>query len=40
MPITPGIWIAESSEYRPDRYYRYADLTELLHRWAPMDSIK
>lgn len=34
MPITPGIWIAESSEYRPDRYYRYADLTELLHRWA------
>jgi murein tripeptide amidase MpaA len=34
MPITPGKWIAESSEYRPDRYYRYADLTELLHRWA------
>ena len=34
MPITPGIWIAESSEYRPDRYYRYAELTELLHRWA------
>lgn len=34
MPITPGIWIAESSEYRPDRYYRYADLKDLLHRWA------
>mgnify|MGYP000926149839 CR=1 FL=1 len=31
MPITPGIWVADSSEYRPDRYYRYAELTELLH---------
>lgn len=34
MPITPGKWVAESSEYRPDRYYRYAELTALLHRWA------
>ena len=29
-----GKWIADSSEYRTDRYYRYAELTELLHRWA------
>ena len=34
MPITPGKWIADSSAYRPDRYYRYAELSELLHRWA------
>jgi murein tripeptide amidase MpaA len=34
MPVTPGIWVAESSDYRPDRYYRYAELTELLHKWA------
>lgn len=34
MPITPGRWIAQSSEYRPDRYYRYQELTDLLHRWA------
>ncbi len=34
MPITPGKWIATSSDYRPDRYYRYAELTELLQRWA------
>jgi murein tripeptide amidase MpaA len=27
-------WVATSSEYRPDRYYRYDQLTELLHRWA------
>ena len=33
-PYTPGIWVAESSEYRPDRYYRYDHLTELLHRWV------
>lgn len=32
MPITPGKWIAESSDYRPDRYYRYAELTALLQR--------
>ena len=29
-----GKWIAKSSEYRTDRYYRYDDLTDLLHRWA------
>jgi murein tripeptide amidase MpaA len=34
VPITPGRWVAETSTYRPDRYYRYAELTELLHRWA------
>lgn len=34
MPVTPGKWVADSSEYRPDRYYRYADLTALLQRWA------
>lgn len=34
MPITPGKWVADSSQYRPDRYYRYADLTALLQRWA------
>jgi murein tripeptide amidase MpaA len=34
MPITPEKWIADSSAYRTDRYYRYADLTDLLHRWA------
>jgi len=27
-------WTAESSEYRPDRYYRYDHLTELLHEWT------
>jgi murein tripeptide amidase MpaA len=34
MPITPGIWVAETSEYRPDRYYRYNELTELLNAWV------
>jgi murein tripeptide amidase MpaA len=34
VPITPGKWIAESSAYRPDRYYRYADLSALLHNWV------
>ncbi len=34
MPVTMGKWVADSSDYRTDRYYRYADLTELLHRWA------
>lgn len=34
MSSTRPIWVAESSEYRPDRYYRYGHLTELLHRWA------
>lgn len=27
-------WVATSAEYRPDRYYRYDHLTELLHNWA------
>jgi hypothetical protein len=34
MPVTPGKWVADSSEYRPDRYYRYADLTAILQLWA------
>jgi len=34
MPVEVGKWVADSSEYRMDRYYRYADLSELLHRWA------
>ena len=27
-------WVAESAEYRPDRYYTYEHLTQLLHNWA------
>jgi hypothetical protein len=27
-------WVATSSEYRPDRYYRYEHLTGMLHNWA------
>jgi len=27
-------WVATSADYRPDRYYRYEHLTELLHNWA------
>ncbi len=27
-------WVATSAEYRPDRYYTYPLLTELLHAWA------
>jgi DNA-binding transcriptional LysR family regulator len=34
MSFSPPKWVAESSEYRPDRYYRYDHLTELLHRWV------
>ena len=34
MSFTPPKWVAESSEYRPDRYYRYDHLTELLNRWV------
>ncbi len=34
MPYKQGMWVAGSSEYRPDRYYRHADLGALLQRWA------
>ena len=34
MPFESGKCVADSSDYRTDRYYRYADLTEMLHRWA------
>lgn len=34
MPTGISPWVAESAEYRPDRYYTYAHLTELLHNWA------
>lgn len=27
-------WVATSSDYRPDRYYRYEHLTEMLQGWA------
>ncbi len=27
-------WVADSAEYRPDRYYTYEHLTELIHKWA------
>lgn len=27
-------WVADSAEYRPDRYYTYEHLTELIHNWA------
>lgn len=27
-------WVADSAEYRPDRYYTYQHLTDLLHNWA------
>src|SRR5690606_17953556 len=27
-------WVADSAEYRPDRYYTYQHVTELLHNWA------
>jgi murein tripeptide amidase MpaA len=34
MPYQFGRWLSPDSEYRPDRYYRYEHLTEILHRWA------
>lgn len=34
MPVEVGKWVADTSDYRPDRYYRYAELTGILHRWA------
>lgn len=35
MPATQPLcpYIATSAEYRPDRFYRYAELTELLRAW-------
>ncbi|MBA3274590.1 MAG: carboxypeptidase [Chloroflexia bacterium] len=38
MPVEVGKWVADSSDYRMDRYYRYTELTELLHRWATDNS--
>lgn len=34
MSLTPGTSVADSSQYRPDHYYRSGDLTELLQRWV------
>jgi murein tripeptide amidase MpaA len=34
MTSSPQHWLADSSEFRADRYYRYDDLTAMLHRWA------
>ncbi|CAA9534839.1 MAG: hypothetical protein AVDCRST_MAG49-335 [uncultured Thermomicrobiales bacterium] len=31
---TPDRYVAPSAEFRADRYYRYAELTDLLHSWA------
>ena len=35
VPATggPERYVAQSAEFRPDRYYRYAELTELLRNW-------
>ena len=33
-PPIAAHYVAESAEYRPDRYYRYPELTELIHGWA------
>lgn len=33
MAYTPKRWIAEDATYRPDRYYRYDQLTALLRAW-------
>ena len=34
MTSSPQHWLAESAEFRADRYYRYDDMTAMLHRWA------
>lgn len=34
MAIGISPWVAQSAEYRPDRYYTYAHLTEMLNNWA------
>lgn len=34
MLATHEHWIAPDATYRPDRYYRYADLTTLISGWA------
>ena len=34
MTVLNSPWVATSAEYRPDRYYRYTELTELLQNWA------
>lgn len=34
MTSSPQHWLAEGPEFRPDRYYRYDDLTAMLHHWA------
>lgn len=33
-PTPEQYYLAESAEWRPDRYYRYEHLTELIHNWA------
>lgn len=34
MTASPQHWLADGPEFRADRYYRYDDLTAMLHRWA------
>ena len=34
MTSSPQHWLAESPDFRADRYFRYDDMTAMLHRWA------
>ena len=34
MTASPQHWLADGPEFRPDRYYRFDDLTAMVHRWA------
>lgn len=36
--IGPERYVAQSAEFRPDRYYRYAELTALLRTWESAHS--
>ena len=34
MPMNASPYLADSADWRPDRFYRYADLTRLLETWV------
>lgn len=34
MTSSPQHWLADGPEFRSDRYFRYDDMTAMLHRWA------
>jgi murein tripeptide amidase MpaA len=34
MTSSPQHWLADGPGFRADRYFRYDDLTAMLHRWA------